>query len=479
MRRKGRSSFMVRLTKDMHAIFFIGLGGVSMSALAAIAHGKGYRVGGSDRVDSQILSQLRAQGIEVFIGHNASNLDGYDTVVYNAAIPRDNPEMVRARADGLQMIYRADFLTALMGEHKNAIGVAGMHGKSTTSAMLSHVFLSADRDPDILIGAQLPELNAAYRVGKTGTDFIFEACEYRDSFLSFRPTTAVVLNVEMDHPDYFKDMEQVCASFHKYLQIPGKSGHAVINADDENAMQCAKGIETPVTTFSLSSPAADFYATNLHFAHGCGRCDVLHNGEHYASLSLSVPGRHNVANALAVIAAAALCGLDGEQITRGLSTFTGAHRRMEYKGTFAPTGAAVYDDFAHHPSEIKTTLAGAKQMGYQRVFVVFQPHTYSRTAALLNDFRAAFSAADQVIFTDIYAAREQNTYHISAADIASGVPGALYLAQTQWAKITQYLAQHTTAQDMILIMGAGDIARYAEKIADKSDAKTDACVTTK
>ena len=201
---------------------------------------------------------LRAQGIEVFIGHNAANLDGYDTVVYNAAIPRDNPEMVRARADGLRMIYRADFLTALMGEHKNAIGVAGMHGKSTTSAMLSHVFLSADRDPDILIGAQLPELNAAYRVGKTGTDFIFEACEYRDSFLSFRPTIAVVLNVEMDHPDYFKDMEQVRASFHKYLQIPGKSGHAVINADDENAMQCAKGIETPVTTFSLHPPPPIF-----------------------------------------------------------------------------------------------------------------------------------------------------------------------------------------------------------------------------
>lgn len=450
--------------ENIHKIFFIGIGGVSMSALASIAHSRGYVVGGSDRSDSATVADLRAQGITVFVGHDAKNVMGYDTVVYNAAIGADNPELAYAEKAGLTLIYRADFLTFLMGDYTHAVGIAGMHGKSTTSAMIAQMFLTAKRDPDILIGASLPSIGRSYRVGKTGTDFIFEACEYRDSFLSFRPTIAVVLNVEMDHPDYFKSIEQVRSSFRRYLQIPDANGWAVLNADDRNIPYCTEGIRASQCTFGIESPTADYRAQNIVFTGGHPTFDVLRRGELFCRVALHLTGMHNVYNALAAVAVGDLCGLSAEQIVQGLQAFTGAGRRMEYKGTFRPTGAAVYDDFGHHPSEVKTTINGAKQMDYERVFVVYQPHTFSRTAELLEDFRHAFSEADGVAFADIYAAREQNTYGISSKDIADGIPGAVYLPQ--WDDITAWLTEHTTARDMILVMGAGDISRYAQYIGE-------------
>ncbi len=446
-------------------LFFIGIGGVSMSALAVIAKERGYFTGGSDRVESHNTQMLQSMGIPVFFGHAAENIEGYDAIIYNAAIGEANPEYAAAQEKGLPLIYRADFLAFLMQDYKNGIGIAGMHGKSTTSAMLSHMFLYAKRDPAILIGAALPELGRDFRSGG-GDDFIFEACEYKDSFLSFRPSVAVVLNEEMDHPDYFKSMEQIHDSFHRYLEIPGKTGHAVINGDDADVLTSAEGCDVPITTFGIERDDVDYRGASIVFhKSGCASFEILKNGMLFCHIDLQVPGKHNVYNALACAAAADLCGMDAKTIADGLRTFCGVSRRMEYKGILKGCAARVpvYDDFGHHPSEVKTTLEGARRMGCRRLRCVYQPHTYSRTAELFEDFCTAFDAADEVILADIYAAREINTYHVSSEQLAMRIPHAIY--DPDWAHVLAYLQQSCQEGDLLLIMGAGDISRFSEKIA--------------
>ena len=445
-------------------LFFVGIGGVSMSALAVIAREHGYVTGGSDRVQSKNTEMLVSLGIPVFPKHDEKNIEGWDAVIYNAAIGRDNPELSAAEKKGLPLIYRADFLAFLMQGYKNSVGVAGMHGKTTTSAMLSHLFLHAKRDPAILIGAELPELGRDFRSG-TGGDFIFEACEYKDSFLSFRPTVAVVLNEEMDHPDWFRSMEQVHESFRQYLAIPGKDGTVVLNRDDADVLESARDCPAHRVTFGIESPDADFRAEDISFAGGCPSFTVKKHGEPFCRLSLRVPGMHNVANALAACAAADVCGLTADEIRAGLESFSGAARRMEYKGTLsgAPVSVPVYDDFGHHPSEVKTTLEGAKRMGYARLRCVYQPHTYSRTVGLFEEFCHAFDAADEVIFADIYAAREQNTFGVSSSQLADRIPHTSY--QPDWDALLAYLRESSQEGDLLLIMGAGDISRFAERIA--------------
>lgn len=462
---------MIREKMDMPAqgtsLFFIGIGGVSMRALATLAKRRGYRVGGSDRVDSPALSMLRAEGIEVFVGHRAENVAGYDAIVYNAAIHPDNPEFAESVRLGLAHYYRTDFMAALLGDCPCAIGVAGMHGKSTASAMLSHLFLAADRDPTVLIGGELAEIGGTFRFGE-GDDTVFEACEYQDSFLALRPTVAVVLNVEMDHPDYFHSMEQVRASFHSYLSIPGEGGYAVINADSPDAVLAAEGIPTPLVTFGLNDAKADYSARDIRAENGCYSCTVLKHGEALCDVRLSIPGLHHVYNALACAAAADLCGIAPDVIGRGISSFGGIARRMEYKGTFRGSDVPVYDDFAHHPTEIRTTLAGAAQMGFERVFCVYQPHTYSRTAELFDGFTKAFENVYQTVFVDIYAARETDTLGVSSEKLAQATENALYLPD--YDAVTEYLDRNLRKGDLLVIMGAGDIGKYADRIvADKSD----------
>lgn len=446
-------------------LFFIGIGGVSMSALAVIAKEKGYLPCGSDRVRSKNTEMLISLGIPVADHHAAENIAGCDAVIYNAAIHEDNPEFAAAKAKGLTMIYRADFLAFLMRDYKNGIGVAGMHGKSTTSAMLSHLFLYADRDPAILIGAELPELGRDFRSGH-GDDFIFEACEYQDSFLSFRPSIAVVLNEEMDHPDFFKSMEQVRNSFHRYLEIPGKTGFDVLNGDDPNVMESACGCHVPFVTFGTEREDLDYRGVNITFDHGFASFDLLKQGAPFCHVSLSVPGEHNVMNALAAAAAADLCGIPASVIAGGLHTFTGAARRMEYKGFLkgCTVRVPVYDDFGHHPSEVKTTLEGARRMGCTRLRCVYQPHTYSRTAGLFEEFCHAFDAADETVFADIYAAREQNTFGVSSEQLARRIPNAKY--DPDWAHLLSYLQSTAQEGDLLVIMGAGDISRFAAEIAE-------------
>ncbi|MBP3917647.1 MAG: UDP-N-acetylmuramate--L-alanine ligase [Clostridia bacterium] len=459
------------LPKDRR-LFFIGIGGVSMSALAMIAKEQGYTVGGSDRAVSHNTEMLRDAGITVFDSHDESHIKGYDAIIYNAAIGEENPEYKAAKEAGLPLIYRSCFLSFLMRGYKHGIGVAGMHGKTTTSAMLSHLFLYANRDPAILIGAELPEIGHDFRSG-SGDDFIFEACEYKDSFLSFHPSVAVVLNEEMDHPDYFKSLAQIRDSFHRYMQIPGEGGCDIINCDDENVLESAKGVSARRITFGIQNPDADYRACDISFSDdGCGRFtvykkDAEHSSVPFCHIALSVSGMHNVSNALACAAAADVCGIDADTIASGLSSFTGAGRRMEYKGHLRDCAVKVpvYDDFGHHPSEIKTTLEGARRMHCRRLRCVYQPHTYSRTAGLFDAFCTAFDACDEVIFVDIYAARETNTFGVSSEQLAAKIPHAAY--DPDLAHLYSYLKESSQEGDLLVIMGAGDIAKFAEQIAEK------------
>lgn len=447
------------------SLFFIGIGGVSMSALAMIAKEKGYRVSGSDRAVSRNTEMLTDAGITVHPCHDAANIAGCDAVIYNAAIGEDNPEYAAAKAAGIPLVYRSCFLSFLMRGYRHGIGIAGMHGKTTTSAMLSHLFLFAGRDPAILIGAPIPELGHDFHSG-TGEDFIFEACEYKDSFLSFHPSIAVVLNEEMDHPDYFRSLEQIKESFHRYMEIPGEDGIDIVNADDENVLDSVRGCPAACVTFGIENPDAEYRAADITYPDGCAVFTVLHNGEPFCKIHLSVPGQHNVLNALACTAAADKCGLAPDVIAAGLSNFTGAGRRMEFKGYLrgCPVRVPVYDDFGHHPSEIRTTLEGARRMDCKRLRCVYQPHTYSRTAELFEDFITAFDNCDEVCFADIYAARETNTYGVSSAQLAERIAHASYIPE--WDALQEHLCRTAQEGDLLVIMGAGDIAKFADTIAE-------------
>ncbi|MBQ8551203.1 MAG: UDP-N-acetylmuramate--L-alanine ligase [Clostridia bacterium] len=462
------TSYNISQLKDIFAsprsVYFIGIGGISMSSLAHIAHSMGMRVGGYDRTPSHLTRAFEADGIEVNYELDPSHIDGYDVIIYTAAISRDNPELARAiecdAAGEKYCVYRADFLGYLMSAHKNRIGVSGMHGKSTATSMIAHIFLAAELDPTIVSGAELSAIGGAYRIGAKD-NFIMEACEYQDSFLSFTPNIAVVLNIDMDHPDYFADLDQIIGSFRRYLAI-ARDGYAVVNADCDNVRRACEGYTGTRITFGLKNPA-DFTACNITFDHGRAEFDIVKKGELLAHVKLSVTGRHNILNALASAAAADLCGVGADAIAHGLASFTGAKRRMELRGNVRglSTGAVVplYDDYAHHPTEIKATLSGALECGYERVFVVYQPHTYSRTYELFEEFSNSFDGV-KLILADIYAAREENLFGVSSAQLAERIDGALYLPSFD--EIAAYLRRTLTDGDMLIVMGAGDIIKLDE-----------------
>ena len=378
------TSYSINKLKEIFScprkVYFIGIGGISMSSLAHIAMSMGMKVGGYDRTPSHLTKALEADGAAISYELDSAHIDEYDVIIYTAAISRDNPELSRAleydsRGDK-HCIYRADFLGYLMSAHKNRIGVAGMHGKSTATSMISHIFLAAELDPTIVSGAELSAIGGAYRIGARD-NFIMEACEYQDSFLSFTPNIAVVLNIDMDHPDYFADLNQIIDSFKRYLAI-SKDGYAVVNADSENVRRALEGYEGTAVTFGMEA-SADFRADNISFDHGRAEFDMIKKGQHFTHVKLSVTGRHNIMNALASAAAADICGVPADAISSGLGSFGGAKRRMELRGNVKAlkNGGSVplYDDYAHHPTEIRATLSGALECGYNRVFVVFQPHT--------------------------------------------------------------------------------------------------------
>ena len=452
--------------KPNSKIYMLGIGGISMSALALMLKTRGKTVKGYDRARSETTDMLQANGIEVFFDFDESSAADCDLIVYSAAFGNSHPVFRSAASLGLPLYSRAELLGAIAAEHRNSVAVAGTHGKSTTSGMLGHIFMKAKGcDPTVVVGAVMREVGSTYRIG-TDDNFIFEACEYRDSFLSFFPRIAVVLNISLDHTDYFKDMHQMRDSFVRFMNNTGKDGYAVFNYDcAESRLAASEHIGINVSFSASGSEKADYCARNVKETGGYADYDVYRHGEYYITLKLGAPGEHNVSNSLAAVAVCDICGISKEDIVNGIAGFKGVGRRFEYKGRL--NGAAVYDDYAHHPEEIKATLSTAKEIaGKGRVFCVFQPHNYSRLHDLYGDFITAFDKADKLILCPLYAARGSDGGEVSSETLASEIKGAIYM--DSYPAITDLLRKEAAPEDVILIVGAGDIADYAAKFGEKS-----------
>ncbi len=429
----------------------MGIGGVSMEPLAEVLVGMGVKVSGSDMQESQGVERLRSLGIPVALGHAPENVAGAQVVIRTAAVHDDNPEITAARASGIPVFERAQAWGAMMEEYPNALCVAGTHGKTTTTSMCTHIALAADTDPTVMIGGTLPILGQGYRVGG-GQTIVLESCEYCNSFLSFFPTVAVILNIEEDHLDFFKDLADIQRSFRAFADlVPQDRGVVVANAEDANTMEALRGLERKVLTFGLET--GDVWADGLTWHKGLPSFDVVYQGQKYCSVTLQVPGLHNVKNALAACAAAIALGWSGEAAARGLGQFGGAGRRFERLGTC--NGAAVYDDYAHHPGEIRALLSAVKALDYQRVLCAFQPHTYTRTKALFDDFVEVLKLADLALLTDIYAARETDDLGVSSAQLSKAVPGSRYCPTLD--DLAAELRREARPGDLILLVGAGSI----------------------
>ena len=438
--------------KDLK-IFFSGIGGISMHAIAAVLHQRGYEIGGSDIIEKWEIQKLRDMGINVKIPQTGENVSGYDLFVYNARIKDQNPEMVEAKRLNIPIIKRLQMLGALMSGYKTSVGISGTHGKSSVTSMTSEIFMQAKTDPTFFIGAVYPPINSAYKIG-SGDYCIIESDEYSDSFLNLYPNISVILNIEMDHPDYFKDLDDVISSFEEFLA--NTSDTAIINFDDESAVKAAKNFKGEIITYALKNPNADIFVKNINYPDGFPEFDITAKGELYAHIKLSVPGEFNIYNAAAAASAAYKCGIDGKSVENGLNIFRGAGRRFEYKGVL--NGAKVYDDYAHHPTEVKKALTEMQKIANANsgsLWYVFQPHTYSRTHDLLDDLCEALSHADQLILTEIFSATEKNIYDISSKDIAARLDNSVFIEKFE--DIAEHLKKSVKENDMVLITGAGDI----------------------
>jgi UDP-N-acetylmuramate--alanine ligase len=445
------------MLQDARAIYFLGIGGISVSSLACMTAQQGLRVGGYDRTVTPLVRRLMDAGIVVHTEPRAENLDGYDAVVYTVAISADQPEYVEAIRRGLPLISRSNYMGYLMCAYQHRIGIAGTHGKSSTTGMCAEIFAAAEARPTVLCGAEMPTFGSAFCVGAQET-LIFEACEYMDSFLDFYPTTAVILNTELDHVDYFENLERMCRSYAAFGSKVGQDGTVIYNADDSVCAATVQACEGRRVSFGIEADA-DYRAADIRTEGGRQSFSLYVRGQNKGRISLKVPGRHNVYNALAAAAAAAEQGICTRTIAKGLERFGGVHRRMEYKAAIG--GAAVYDDYAHHPTEIRAAIDAARSLCAGRLICVFQSHTYSRTAALFDEFVAALQAADAVIIAPIYAAREQNVYGVSERALSDALRerGVTADFALDFADTAHKLHKLLTPGDTALIMGAGDIEK--------------------
>lgn len=449
---ENRSEELKRYLVAGKHVHLVGIGGVSMRPLGLVLKGMGMFVTGSDMNASVSTDELIANGIHVSIGHSADNIDGADCIIRTAAAHNDNPEIAAARSRGIPMFERAQAWGVIMQAYQNAVCIAGTHGKTTTTSMMTHILMASQADPTVMIGGYLPLLRAGHRVGK-GDTIVLESCEYCDSFLNFFPTLAVILNVEADHLDYFKDLADVQKSFRQFALL--STGGIIANGDDPNVVTTLEGID--YISFGLSDTnriqAKNVSTDWRHF-------DVLCDGTFYCHLDMQVLGRHNVLNALGAAAAAWTLGIPGEAVQEGLASFTGAERRMQFKGKY--NGADVFDDYAHHPDELAATIEAVRTMEYKRVVIAFQPHTYTRTKALFHEFVRELKKADHVVLAEIYAARERNTIGISSQDLMKQIPGSVYCRTLP--QVTDYLRSIAQPGDVILTVGAGDIFRAGEAL---------------
>lgn len=459
----GITMYKINFKEPIH-IHFIGIGGISMSGLAEILLKEHFTVSGSDSTESELTRHLERMGITVFYGQAASNIiEGTDLIVYTAAIRKDNPEFLCAKEMGLPMISRAELLGQIMDNYQNSIAVAGTHGKTTTTSMISQILLSAAKDPTITVGGILKAIDGNLRVGKSSI-FISEACEYTNSFLHFYPKYSIILNVEAEHLDFFKDIHDIRNSFHLFAENTKKDGAIIINGEIENYKELTNGLASKIITFGLSR-SCDFYPENIIFNEkACASFTAMHCGEKIMDITLSVPGMHNVSNALAAIALSLELKLTPEDIQQGIFAFGGANRRFQYKGCV--NGVTIIDDYAHHPTEIRATLTAAANYPHKRLVLAFQPHTYSRTKAFLNDFADVLSMADVVILTDIYAAREKNTYGISSQDLLAKLKeqGTECHYFPSFDEMENFLLKNCINGDLLITMGAGNIVNVGEHL---------------
>ena len=448
-------------------VHFIGIGGISMSGLAEILLDEGFTISGSDSKESDLTKHLEARGIQIFYGQKASNIiPGIDLVVYTAAIHEDNPEFAEAKSKNLPMLSRAELLGQIMDNYENSIAVAGTHGKTTTTSMISQILLEAKTDPTITVGGILDAINGNLRVGNSEV-FISEACEYTNSFLNFRPKYSIILNIEAEHLDFFKDINDIRASFRKYSANTLANGATIINGEIDNYEEIVDGLPQQIITYGLNS-TYDYYAENITYDEkACAIFSAMHNGTKIMDVHLNVPGKHNVSNSLAAIALCQAMNIPTEAIISGLAKFGGANRRFQYKGEI--DGVTIIDDYAHHPTEIRATLTAAANYPHKRLVLVFQPHTYSRTKAFLNDFADVLSMADVVVLADIYAAREQNTYEISSKDILNLLKekgtDAYYFPTFD--EIEKFLLKNCINGDLLITMGAGNVVEIGENLLGK------------
>ena len=445
-------------------IHFIGIGGISMSGLAQIAIQKGFLVSGSDRTESNITKKLKTLGAKIHIGHKKELVNDAVLVVHTAAVHYDNPEMAGAKELGIKLIDRAEFLGALMREYSQAVGISGTHGKTTTTSMLAHALIFAGTDPTISVGGELDLIGGNIRTGESGY-FVTEACEYTNSFLKFFPSIAVITNIEEDHLDFFSGIDEIIESFKKFACLTKGKGFVIANGEDENIKKALAGEDLNIITYGVSGNF-DFCAKNLCYNNGYGCFDVYKKGEFFVHIDLNVPGVHNVQNSLAVCAVCDLFEIAPTIIADGIKTFTGVHRRFEKKGMV--NGATVIDDYAHHPTEIIATLKAAQNIPHNKIWCVFQPHTYTRTKTLWNEFLAAFSDADELILTDIYAAREPfdgitTSKGLSEAINAKG-KSCKYIGE--FSDIAKHLKEHVNAGDIIFTMGAGTITELGKILVE-------------
>ena len=436
----------------------VGIGGVSMRPLGLVLRSMGMEITGSDMNASVSTDELMEKGIQVSIGHRAENVEGADCVIRTAAAHNDNPEIMGARALGIPIFERAEAWGHIMRSYGNAICVSGTHGKTTTTSMLTHIFMQAEKDPTVMIGGTLPLLGAGHRVGSSDT-IILESCEYFDSFLNFFPTTAVILDIDADHLDYFGDLGSIKASFRKFASLVPENGLIVANGDDENTVSALEGMD--YLSFGFGEKNC---VRGENFSSDYSEFDVFCAQRLYGRVRLGVIGRHNAMNALAACAVAWKNDISCQTVCDALSSFHGASRRLEFKGSFH--GADLYDDYAHHPGELKALLDAVRMKGYRRIVCAFQPHTYTRTKALFSDFVRELRTVDLAVLTDIYAAREQNQCGICSQDLAAQIPGSVYCPSLP--ELSAYLADIAAPGDIILTVGAGDIYKAGEALLKKN-----------
>ncbi|MCI8311034.1 MAG: UDP-N-acetylmuramate--L-alanine ligase [Lachnospiraceae bacterium] len=456
-------TYQIDFHKPVH-VYFIGIGGISMSGLAEILLKEGFTISGSDARESALTIHLEKAGAKIFYGQKAENItEGIDVVVYTAAIHDDNPEFAAAKAANLPMLARAELLGQIMRNYPTAIAVAGTHGKTTTTSMLSTILLKAKKDPTITVGGILSQIGGNIRVGHSDT-FLTEACEYTNSFLSFYPTVGIILNIEADHMDFFKNLQEIRTSFHRFAALLPEDGLLVLDSAIEHPEEITKDIRARVITCGLTGNE-DYTAKDITYNEkGCASFTLCHKGNALGIVSLLVPGIHNVSNALSALSASLELGIDFEKAVLGLLDFQGTERRFQYKGTI--NGITIVDDYAHHPTEITATLKAALHYPHRDIWCVFQPHTYTRTQAFLTDFAKALSLADHVVLTDIYAAREVNTIGITSLALKEELEklGKQCDYFSSFDEIEKFLLKKCMHGDLLITMGAGDVLNIGENL---------------